>query len=78
MATRLMGGLVFCGGLEECDPDSAADELRKAAYTVHRLPANHAILCHPLDDFIEVTIEAHDDEKIIATIEREVDGIAQR
>jgi hypothetical protein len=58
--TRLMALAVFSGDLNP-DPDAAAEELRRAGYTIHRLPSHHPILCHPLDDFIEVTIDAPDD-----------------
>src|SRR5262249_42919083 len=73
----IMALAVFSGDLNP-DPDTATDELRKAGYIVNRLPDNHPLLAHPLDDFIEATIEACDDEKVIDAIGREVDGIADR
>ena len=78
MTVKLMARLAFASDLDDCDPDTAAEELRKAGYTVHRLPDDDRRRYHPLDDHIEVTIDGADDEKIIDAIRREVDGIADR
>ena len=83
MTSRLMVYVAFGGcsdipGLEPPDPDSAADELCRAGYEVHRMPANHPILCDPLDDHIEAVIGGTDDYKIIDATMREVAGIVDR
>jgi hypothetical protein len=75
--TKLMAQVVFGG--DDSDPDAAAEEMRRLGYTVHRLPPNHPTLCHPLDDFIEVTIDAPDDaNRVTDIICREVEPIADR
>ena len=80
---RLMVYVAFGGcsdtpWLDPPDPDTAADELRRAGYEVHRMPANHPILLDDLDDHIEAVIEGTDDRKIIHATMREVDGIVDR
>jgi hypothetical protein len=80
---RLMVYVAFGGcsdlpHLEPPDPDTAADEMRRAGYEVHRMPANHPILCDDLDDHIEAVIGGADDDKIIDATMREVAGIVDR
>jgi hypothetical protein len=69
---------VAFGGGSDPDPDSAADELCQAGYEVHRMPANHPILCHPLDDHIEAVIAGANDDRIIEAAMNEVSGIVDR
>jgi hypothetical protein len=69
---------VFSGALRDLDVDAAAEDLRKAGYTVHRMPSEFVLrVCHPLDDFIEATfdIDAYADDKTLDAIRAEVDAI---
>jgi hypothetical protein len=75
--TKLMAYVAFGGGREP-DPDSPAEELRRAGYDVFRMPDRHPILAHPLDDHIECLIEGSDDSKIIDAIMGEIDGIVDQ
>ena len=80
---RLMVYVAFGGcsdlpHLEPPDPDTAADELRRAGYVVHRMPTNHPILCDPLDDHIEAVIAGANDDRIIEAVMNEVSGIVDR
>jgi hypothetical protein len=67
---------------DELDPDAAADALRKAGYTVQRLPPELSAQMLDLDEFIEAHIEApidgRDDNTIIDAIWSEVDAIVNR
>src|SRR5262245_37782933 len=75
MTAKMMALVVFSG--DASDPDAAAEELRSAGYTIHRLPPNHPTLCHPLDDFIEVTIDTPDDtDRVTDILWYEVEPIA--
>lgn len=59
---RLMAYVAF-GGDSNPDPDSAALELERAGCAVHRMPAHHPLLTHPLDDHIECIIPGAADDK---------------
>ncbi len=72
-----MAYIAFSGDCEP-DPDSAAEELRRAGYEVFRMPDKHPILVHPLDDHIECLIDGSDDLKIISAIMHEIDGIVDQ
>ena len=54
---RLIALIAFGGDCQNYDPDAAAEALRAAGYDVHRMPAVHPKLGHPLDDHIEAFIE---------------------
>ena len=75
--SKLMAYVAF-GGDCKPDPDTAADELADAGYTVHRLPPNHPILFHPLDDHFECVIEGTADDRIIDAVMREIDDIVDQ
>jgi hypothetical protein len=89
---KLMASVAFGGGLGDAeflndperdyfdlDPDLAAAELRQAGYEVYRLPDKcHALLVHPLDDFIEAVIEGSNDPKVIDAIMDEVEAIVRK
>jgi hypothetical protein len=50
---RIMGWIAFAGAVDESDPDAAEIALRRAGFTVMRLPAKfRRQLAHPDDDFI--------------------------
>jgi hypothetical protein len=52
----IMGWIAFSGDLDP-DPDAAAAALRKAGFSVTRLPARfRPRLAHPRDDFLQAVI----------------------
>jgi hypothetical protein len=57
---KLIARGVFSGELNP-DPESAAADLRRAGYEVFMMPDQRPLLCHPLDDFIEATIDGPTD-----------------
>jgi hypothetical protein len=77
MKQKLMAYIAFGGGCKP-DPDSAADELRRAGYEVFRMPDQHPILADPLDDHIECVIEGPDEPKIIDAIFSEINAIVDQ
>jgi hypothetical protein len=77
MKKKLMAYIAFSGGCEP-DPDSAAQDLRRAGYEVFRMPERHPILAHPLDDHIECVIESSDDSKIIDAVFSEINAIVDQ
>jgi hypothetical protein len=70
---KLIAKIAFGGGVEPNDPDSAAEELEQAGFTVFRLsPEHEGRLDHELDDHLEAVIEGCDEYKIIIATMREV------
>ena len=79
MTAKLMALLAFAGDSEGIDVDRAADELRRAGYTVHRLPDSiRRRISVSGDDFLEAHLEGSDDPKVVDAMEREVDAIARK
>jgi len=61
------------------DPDLAADALRRAGYTVTRLPDRYGgYLWHPLDDFMEAVIVAPHELEAYGAIMDKIDAIVGR
>jgi hypothetical protein len=83
----IMAQVVFSGNYPY-DSDGAAEALRKIGYTVHRMPASHPTLGHPLDEFIEAIIAGPPGpppnvpppllEKLLFALMREVGAVAKR
>jgi hypothetical protein len=77
--TMMMLRVAFSGDISGVDPERAAEELQRAGFQIYRFPAGYRTrFDHPLDDHIELTIEAPDDPKIVDAIWNEVDGIVHK
>jgi hypothetical protein len=75
---KIMGLVAFSGDFDESDPDVAEIALRRASFTVTRLPAKFwNRLAHPVDDFIIAMIGGifTDEDKALGAIMDEINAI---
>jgi hypothetical protein len=73
----IVGHIVFSGDLSP-NPDAAAVALRKAGFTVARMPERfRPRLYHPSDDFMQATIGGliSDEYKVARAVRDEIDAI---
>jgi hypothetical protein len=73
----ILGWIAFSGDLDP-DPDAAAVDLRKAGFTIIRLPARfRPRLYHPRDDFLQAVIGGTitDEEKTVGAVMHELNAI---
>jgi hypothetical protein len=76
---KIVGHIVFSGDLDDPpDPDAAEIELRKAGYTIARMPERfRPLLYHPLDYFVQAIAEGvvSDEDKVVRAVMDEINHI---
>jgi len=76
---KIVGHIVFSGDFDDPpDADAAEIELRKAGYTVVRMPERfRPLLCHPLDYVMQAIAEGaiSDEDKVLRAVMDEIDHI---